>query len=96
MSQGTGSFKRSKHIKIRYFWMKSLQDNGLITLKYTPTDELVADSLTKPLTGGKFLYLRTKLIGWTNRFINRLRGCVKPKRVQFDEGITKSIRYTKK
>jgi hypothetical protein len=31
-----------------------------------PTDELVADILTKPLTGWKFQYLLYKLIGWNS------------------------------
>jgi hypothetical protein len=31
---------------------------------YTPTDKLVADILTKPLTGWKF-YCLCKLLGWS-------------------------------
>jgi len=64
VKQGTGSFKRAKHIKVRYFWLKELTDSGLIELLYVPTDELVADILTKPLTGWKFQYLLKKLLGW--------------------------------
>ncbi len=64
VKQGTGSFKRAKHIKVRYFWLKELTDSGLIELIYVPTDELVADILTKPLTGWKFQYLLRKLLGW--------------------------------
>jgi hypothetical protein len=51
IKQGTGSFKRAKHIKVRFFWLKELIDQNLIELIYTPTDELVADILTKPLVG---------------------------------------------
>ena len=46
--------------------MKELLDNGSLKLIYMPTDELVADILTKPLTGGKFQYLLYKLIGWNS------------------------------
>ena len=63
VKQGTGSFKRAKHIKVRFFWLKDLLDQGLLELIYTPTDELVADILTKPLTGWKFYYLLGKLLG---------------------------------
>jgi hypothetical protein len=63
MKQGTGSFKRAKHIKVRFFWMKELLDEGKIKLINVPTDELVADILTKPMLGGKFHYLLFKLIG---------------------------------
>ncbi len=66
LQQGTGSFKRAKHIKVRFFWMKELLDNGSLKLIYMPTDELVADILTKPLTGWKFQYLLYKLIGWNS------------------------------
>jgi hypothetical protein len=61
---GTGSFKRAKHIKVRFFWLKELIDTGRVLLKYVATGELVADILTKPLTGGTFKYLRKKLLGW--------------------------------
>ena len=64
VKQGTGSFKRAKHIKVRYFWLKDLIDKGMLELIYEPTDELVADILTKPLTGWKFQYLLRKLLGW--------------------------------
>ena len=42
---GTGPFKRAKHIKVRYFWLKDLIDDGIIKLEYQSTHELVADIL---------------------------------------------------
>jgi hypothetical protein len=63
---GTGSFKRAKHIKVHYFWLKDLIDEGIIKLEYQSTNELVADILTEPLTGTQFQYLLYKLIGWNN------------------------------
>ena len=63
MAQGTGSFKRAKHIKVRLFWLKDLIDDGDIAIKYVPSEELVADLLTKAMTGAKFKYLRKKLLG---------------------------------
>jgi hypothetical protein len=46
--------------------MKEWLDNGSLKLIYMPTDEVVADILTKPLTGWKFQYLLYKLIGWNS------------------------------
>jgi hypothetical protein len=46
--------------------MKELLDNGSLKLIYMPTDVLVADILTNPLTGWKFQYLWYKLIGWNS------------------------------
>ena len=63
LARGTGSFKRAKHIKVRFFWVKVLIDEGEAQLKYIPSEELVADMLTKATTGAKFKYLRDKLLG---------------------------------
>ena len=63
LARGTGSFKRAKHIKVRFFWVKDLIDEGEAQLKYIPSEELVADMLTKATTGAKFKYLRGKLLG---------------------------------
>ena len=63
LEQGTGSFKRAKHIKVRFFWLKDLIDEDEVTLIYVPSEELVADMLTKATTGAKFKYLRDKLLG---------------------------------
>ena len=54
--QGAGSFKRAKHIKVRYSWLKDLIDEEGIMLKYIPSEELVADLLTQAITGAKFNY----------------------------------------
>jgi LDH2 family malate/lactate/ureidoglycolate dehydrogenase len=43
---GTGLLKRANHIKVRYFWVNALIDDGLVELIYVSTDELVADILT--------------------------------------------------
>ena len=52
-----------KHIKVRFFWLKDLIDDGEIVLIYVLSEELVADMLTKATTGAKFKYLRGKLLG---------------------------------
>jgi hypothetical protein len=71
LNQGTGSFKRAKHIKVRSFWMKDLIEEGKLKLIYVPTEELVADILTKPMSGGKFQYLLFKLIWLESRYDGR-------------------------
>lgn len=53
---------RSKHIDLRYHFLKHQVEEGNITLKYVPTEENVADILTKPLGFIKTQYLR-KLLG---------------------------------
>jgi hypothetical protein len=65
LAQGTGSFKRAKHIKVRYFWVRDLVDRGVARLVHCASKELVADLLTKPVVGAHFWYLLKKLIGWS-------------------------------
>ena len=63
-SKGCGSFKRTKHINVRYFWLKELIDKKLLELLYVPTASMVADILTKPLVGYKFKELQPKIQNW--------------------------------
>ena len=59
---GTASLgRRTRHIDIRYFMIKDRVDKKELSLEYCPTDEMIADFLTKPLQGEKFRKFR-KLI----------------------------------
>ena len=55
------SSKRTRHINIRFFFVKDRVQAGELTIEYCPTDEMVADFFTKPLQGQKFMDFR-KLI----------------------------------
>lgn len=52
--------KRSKHIDIKYHYLKDLTQNKIITLEYVSTNENIADILTKPLGKIKFEKFREK------------------------------------
>jgi hypothetical protein len=43
------SSNRTRHIDIRYFFMKDCIDNDDVTLQYCPTQGMIADFFTKPL-----------------------------------------------
>ena len=45
---------RTKHIDIRYHYVHEALQEGIITLSYCLTDEMIADLLTKGLPRGKF------------------------------------------
>ena len=47
---------KSKHIEIRYFYIRDMVQKGAIKLQYVSTNEQVADVLTKPLYRVKFDY----------------------------------------
>jgi hypothetical protein len=51
----------SKHIEIKYYFLRDKVQRGEVVLQYISTDEQTADILTKPLSKIKFAYLRDKL-----------------------------------
>lgn len=50
--------KRTKHIDIKYHFSREQIENNIIKLKYVPTGDQLADALTKPLPGGRFIHFR--------------------------------------
>ena len=52
---------RSKHIAVRYHFLRDLSKDGEIELKYCSTHEQVADIMTKPLKLDAFTKLREQL-----------------------------------
>jgi hypothetical protein len=56
------SYKRTKHIIAKYFFIQHYYQLGEINLKYCPTDDMWADILTKPLQGHRFRHLRAVLM----------------------------------
>lgn len=52
---------RTKHIDIRYHYIRECVQNGQIQLKYCCIENMKADILTKPLPRQKFEYLREKI-----------------------------------
>ena len=57
--------KRSRHLDIKIFYIKDQIDKGLLDVKYCPTDQMMADYMTKSLQGSKF--------GKQRRFIMNLK-----------------------
>ncbi|KAJ8499382.1 hypothetical protein OPV22_009934 [Ensete ventricosum] len=52
---------RTKHIEIRYHFIRDLVADGAITMKYCGTDEQVADILTKSLPVKKHIYFMSQI-----------------------------------
>jgi len=54
----------SRHVNIRYFWIKDRIDNKEVRVEYLPTHIMLADYFTKPLQGEQFRFLRAFIMGW--------------------------------
>jgi hypothetical protein len=52
---------KSKHVEIKYHYIKDLVQKRAVKLQYVATYEHIADVLTKPLSKVKFEYFRDKL-----------------------------------
>ena len=57
------SSTRTRHIAIRFYFVKDRIDAQEIAIEYIGTGDMIADILTKPLQGAKFKELRYKLMG---------------------------------
>lgn len=51
---------RSKHIDVRYFFVKDYIDRGLVNCSYCPTENMLADLLTKPLSANRISIFRNQ------------------------------------
>ena len=61
MSENLVFHDKSKHIEIKYNYIRDMVHRGAVKLQYVATDEQRADVLTKPLARVKFGYFREKL-----------------------------------
>ena len=70
--KGRSTSARTRHINIRYFFIKDRIQNGELEIKQVPTSEMIADVLTKPLQGKHFRDLRDLLLNVGEKSINFL------------------------
>ena len=52
---------KSKHIEIKYQYIRDMVEKGAVELLYIATEQQIADVLTKPLSRLKLEYFRDKL-----------------------------------
>jgi hypothetical protein len=62
--KGKHASARSRHVHVRYFFIKDRIAAGEVDVKYLQTRDMVADILTKPLQGEQFRKLRAALMNW--------------------------------
>ena len=53
---------KSKHIEIKYHYIRDMVQRGAVKLQYVVTEEHIADVLMNPLARMKFEYFRENLV----------------------------------
>lgn len=61
IANNTNVSKRSKHMDVKYHYIRQEVQNQHITTEYCPTDSMIADIFTKPLSRDRFRTLRDML-----------------------------------
>ena len=52
---------KSKHIEMKYHFIRDMVHKGMVKLQYVSTEEKIADVMTNPLSVMKFRHLWDKL-----------------------------------
>jgi hypothetical protein len=63
LAKGGPKHKRSKHFGLEFDMFREYIARGELEIRYMHTDELIADTLTKPLGSAKFLGFRDAMMG---------------------------------
>ena len=63
VKNGKSNSDRTKHIALRHFFVKQFLDDGTFHIVHCPTEDMIADILTKPLQGPQFFKLRALVLG---------------------------------
>ena len=60
MARGRSGNEKTRHIDIRYFWLKERVDSGEAVIRHMGTADMYANLLTKPLKGLNLLGRETR------------------------------------
>jgi hypothetical protein len=60
--KGRASSERTRHIAIRYYFIKDRMETNEVEVEYLKTADMIADILTKPLQGDLFRRLRRLIL----------------------------------
>ena len=63
LSKNPVNRQRSKHIDIRYHFIRNAVEEGKVIIHYCPTEDMAADVLTKPMTKFKVQKFKKYLFG---------------------------------
>jgi hypothetical protein len=75
---------RSRHINIRYFWIKDRAKEECISVRHCPTMDMLGDFFTKPLQGSLFARFRDVILGY--KHVNTLNS-TRPTTIPIEERV---------
>jgi hypothetical protein len=61
------SGKSTGHFDMKYLYVTDLIGREEVAVTYCPTEDMIADYMTKPLTGSKFNYFRDLILNLSNK-----------------------------
>ena len=67
IDRGRSAVERTRHISIKYFWLKERLDTGEAKEKHLGTKDMYANMLMKPLQGAQFKEERKGVTGWPDK-----------------------------
>jgi hypothetical protein len=86
----SSSTKRTRHMEIRYFFIKDRVASKEVTIEHCPTGDMVADYFTKPLQGAQFKKLRDIImnVDSSSKYYSDQRSVLSPE--DDDTGVARS------
>ena len=61
------SGKRTRHFDIKLFYITDLIAKDEVSIEYCPTDKMIADYMSKPLTGSRFKEFRDLILNLSGK-----------------------------
>jgi hypothetical protein len=73
LSKNPGLHERSRHIDLRYHFIRECTEEGKVEVKHVKIENQLADILTKPLGRVRFQELRSKIGMVENKIVPKIR-----------------------
>jgi hypothetical protein len=83
------SGKRTRHFSIKMLYVTDLIARDEVMVMYCPTDDMIGDYMTKPLTGAKFHKFRDLIMNLSGNIIEKVSRSVLEKNE--NEGVTSDL-----
>ena len=80
---------KSRHVNIRYFWIKDRTREHSITIRHCPTLKMLADFFTKPLQGALFTTFRDVVLGY--KHVDSLQHSAPPAEPEERVGMSRAV-----